>query len=279
MNKIDNYKYISLILSAAGFVFIAWITFGSLGFQGAPIVASLTLGCALALVKLGVKLPSQYWSTCTEPAQVRRIALMIATALSLQLAIGGAIQVLGWTFVPEILIGPSVWIGTSLAFIGSGIVKWPQRRARPPKRDFIIVSVAALLVAIAFSASAIAGRNATLSPEMLARAGEIVTLSTTEEIVFRVLLLTALLQESKSRTSALVISSFVFGLGHAPLALAQPIIAMDWPYLAEATKAYLPNLVWQTGLGFCFGALWLRTGSIALIALVHVVLNLSVIVG
>jgi len=281
MPPASAYRDISVILALAGILFIAWITVVPFGFVGAPVAAAITIILTLAFACLGTDHSIQYWSAAEKPAQFPRIAAVIAAALSLHLIIGGVIQTLEWAFIPEPIIALSVWGLVPLAALRFGFLQWPRRCAKPRRSEFLAVAGAAILFAVAFGALATlnGGRDLSFSTSLLARAANVASLATVEEIVFRVLLVTALLQASRSKIYALIISSFLFGLGHAPLVLSQPLIAGDWPLLLEAAKAYLPGLVWQVGVGFILGAVWLRTGSIILIAVVHTILNVNLMLG
>lgn len=281
MLQASAYRDISAVLALAGILFIVWIAVVPFGFAGAPVAAGIMTLLTLLFTCVGTDHSIQYWSAAEKPAQPPRIAAMIAAALGLHLVMGGVVQILGWTFIPEPIIALSVWGLVPLAALSFGFVKWPRRRTKPRRAEFLAVAGAAILIAVVFGASATVngGRDPGFSGAMLARAAKVVSLATMEEIVFRVLLLTALLQASRSKLYALIISSFLFGLGHAPLVLSQPLIAADWSLLSEATKAYLPGLVWQVGIGFFLGAVWLRTGSIFLIAAVHSILNVNLMLG
>lgn len=93
--------------------------------------------------------------------------------------------------------------------------------------------------------------------------------------IFRVLLLTALLDLTRSRFHAVFLSSVVFGLIHAPLALMQPVVHGDWPILQSAAQAYAPDFLLQTLAGLILGVLWLRTGSIGLVVVTHAIMNVG----
>ncbi|GAA0869174.1 hypothetical protein GCM10009116_10100 [Brevundimonas basaltis] len=90
-----------------------------------------------------------------------------------------------------------------------------------------------------------------------------------EEVVFRVLLLTALLSATGSRLQALVLSSTFFAIVHVPLDLAGPLLALEWQVMADGIVALAPSLLMKLGVGFLLGAVWLRTGSLILISLLH----------
>jgi membrane protease YdiL (CAAX protease family) len=99
--------------------------------------------------------------------------------------------------------------------------------------------------------------------------------ATLEEIVFRVLLLTALLKRTGLRFQAVFLSSIAFGLMHVPGTLVDPVLHGDWVSLQQVAFEYAPQFLVQTFLGLVLGVLWLRTGSITLIALAHATLNMG----
>lgn len=100
-----------------------------------------------------------------------------------------------------------------------------------------------------------------------------------EEIVFRVLLLTALLDLAVTRFQAVFLSGVAFALVHAPLAVIQPLARADWSTLQYAAYIYAPEFSVQAVVGFALGVLWLRTGSITLVILTHAILNLGAAVA
>lgn len=62
---------------------------------------------------------------------------------------------------------------------------------------------------------------------------------------------------------------------HVPGALAEPIVSADWPMLQGAAFEYAPKFLMQTLTGVFLGVLWLRTGSIVLIALTPFIFNVG----
>lgn len=285
MTSISFYRPLSWLCVVGLVVFYAWIAV-AFGLPGTPIVALITLGLVLATLKWGVREPVDYWRAVAQPSQMPRVALLILVVLVAQLAIGTAVRLIDettywrWSYAIYLL----VWTGVSLAFIGLGVVQWPERRASPQVRELLIVAVPAILVAAAIGylgAVEYSGPRVTPSFVELAIGGGSVLLGATmEEVLFRVLLLTALVHASGSRTQALILSSVIFALAHTPAALAGPVVNQDWVQLSVYAKSFLPELTVLTAFGFLVGALWLRTGSIALIAVVHAITNLGpVLVG
>lgn len=281
MTSGSSYRALSWLCVAGIVAFHAWIAVAPYGYPGAPIVGLMTLGLVAATLKWGVREPADYWQAAAEPSQPPRVALMILVVIAAQLAVGTAVRLFDeetyWRGSYAIYL--LAWTGVPLAFIGLGVIRWPGRRASPRMPEFLTVAAAAILVAAALCYLGFVqygGPRVTPSLVELAIGGGSMLLGATmEEVLFRVLLLTALVQASGSRLQALILSSVFFALAHAPAALAGPVVHQDWAQLSVYVKSFLPELTVLTGFGFLAGALWLRTGSIALIAVVHAISNLG----
>ena len=160
----------------------------------------------------------------------------------------------------------TLWIGLPVTLFCLGVVKWPDRLSTP---GFLIPLLGWVLVAyILIPVFDTAVSNPLLALDLALRA-------TGEEIVFRVILLTAILSATRSPLAALVISSVCFGLGHIPANIAR-ITDFDVSGGRETYWPLLPTLVlMHIGVGVVLGALWLRTGSVALIIAAHAIFNLN----
>tara|TARA_R110002051_G_scaffold141493_2_gene214577 strand:+ start:10 stop:648 length:639 start_codon:yes stop_codon:yes gene_type:complete len=205
---------------------------------------------------------------------------MIMVALGCQLIAGVILDLLGHLDpLSSSVMGILVWTVIPATFLGLGLVKWPERRASPSRRQLLIVGCTAIALAAAFSFTVVALETDRWDyPSVGVLAGKmagVLVLASAEEVVFRVLLLTALLSATRSRGDALILASSAFALGHAPLALIQPIVHADWTMLAYAATEYAPAFVWQMGFGLLLGALWMRTGSIAIVAGTHAIINVG----
>lgn len=134
-----------------------------------------------------------------------------------------------------------------------------------------------LATAWSYTAWSIAPDKAVIPPipELIVTVGAVILGATFEEIMFRVLLLTALLDRTGSRFQAVFLSSVAFGLMHVPGALADPVLHGDWAVLQQVAFDYAPRFLMQTFLGLLLGVLWLRSGSITLIALTHAIFNMG----
>ncbi|MFN7620706.1 MAG: type II CAAX prenyl endopeptidase Rce1 family protein [bacterium] len=267
--------------------FYGWITVVPYGWQGAPVFAVIILGLVVATLKWGVGRSVDYWEAAAEPAQVPRVMLLIVVALVIQLLIVAVVLVANQMSLSQLsstAVYFLVWTGVPLAMIALGVVRWPRRTASPGPREVLMVAAVAILFAGVWCYIRALGydgpRHAPTLPRLLLGGAATLLGATMEEVVFRVLLLTALVRASGSRTQALIISSVIFALAHLPPALAAPVIAGDWIQLPTYFEAFVPELILSIGGGLLLGALWLRTGSIILISIVHALWNLGpVLVG
>lgn len=287
MSASSYYRVLSWLCAAGIVAFYALITVAPFGWWGAPVVALVMLGLVFATLKWGVRTPVDYWEAVADPPQALRVMFLIFVCLAIQLIVGAAVQLanqmtmsgfwsqsvtfLAWTIVP-------------LVMIGMGIVRWPRRRAYPARRELLAVAVAGIIVAAGMGYLGFLAydspRLAPTPPQLLFAGAVTLLAASMEEVIYRVLLLTALLRASGSRNQALVLSSVIFALAHLPPSVAGPVVAGDWVQLSFYFTSFLPGLGWIMGLGFLFGALWLRTGSVILISLVHGICNLgSVLAG
>lgn len=280
------YRALSWLCIAGIITFYAWITVVPFGWQGAPVFAVVVLGLVLAALKWGVRKPVDYWEAVAEPTQAPRVMFLIVVCLVVQLIVSAVVQLAHqmsintfWSQAVYFL----AWTCVPLAMIGMGIVRWPRRRASPPKPELLTVAVAGTLVAAGIGYLgfvAYDGPRLAPAPAQLLLSGAVLLLAAaTEEVVYRVLFLTALLRASGSRSQALVLSSVIFALAHLPPTVAGPIVAGDWVQLSSYFTSFLPELVFIIGVGFLFGALWLRTGSVILITIVHAICNLGAVLA
>ena len=219
-----------------------------------------------------------YWSADTGAKQVGRIGLMIVVLLGLQLMAGRildrfgvldtvaaeALYLLAFTLVPA-------------GFLQVGLVKWPTRLCSASKLKLFVTGVLGIGAAAAWSYAAVVVAPVEMMSSPIGdwsiRVGSLIVGATAEEVIFRVLLLTALLDLGESRFQAVFLSSVAFGLMHAPPTLVQSL--GSWPLLLEAASAYAPLFLGQVAIGAFLGVLWLRSGSIVLIALTHTIFNVG----
>lgn len=246
----------------------------------AAMAALVVAFCGLCffVLKLGTRGSTIYWRGEGGAKQVQWIGLMVGVALAIQLCVV-AIFVLSGRMTEVSAQTTSLLVMTLVpaAFLLSGFVKWPRRLGAPSRLRLLLTSVGAICLAAAYTYNALSA----VEPKMLSIGGlsvmlaGLVVAAGAEEIIFRVLLLTALLDLGVSRFQAVFLSGVVFAAGHAPLALAQPIILADWAMLHYAVGIYMVVFLAQVMAGLVFGVLWLRTGSIILVTLTHALLNVG----
>lgn len=222
----------------------------------------------------------RYW-TMGAPDQVRPIGWMIlATSAAI---VGGYVLLAAfdateplWLTVAYLLMSVLV----PAAFLVSRRVRWPARTRRPDGLSTILAVVAALGLVAAWtwriSSLPSDGFDPPSTATVLFVFPATIVGSSMEELVFRVLLLTALLDRLGSRLEAVFLSGVAFGLMHVPGELIQPVVDLDWGFFKAVVHDYAPKFLVQVWLGLFLGVLWLRTGSIILISAVHTLLNLAV---
>ena len=264
--------------------FYAWITVAPGGYPGAPFAAVAMLLILALLLKLGGHQTAPFWESVPEPEQATRVIAVVAVSCALQLGVSVVLEAVGsFNWIAANLLYQVVWAGVPLVALASGFVRWPRRTGRPATKTLLALGALAVIIAVGagyIGAIAYDGvRGTTVSSAIIAGIA-IVLGATTEEIVYRVLLLTAIMTVSRSGFSALILSSLIFALIHIPPALVMALGTQDWASLPADLQAALPALVWTIGFGFIFGALWIRTGSILLVCVVHSICNLGpVLIG
>lgn len=220
-----------------------------------------------------------YW-TMGAPDQVRPIGWMIVTTLAVMLAGGRTLEWMGrLDALSAIVVSLVASTLVPAAFVLTRKVRWPSRTARPGWPTLVVLCVVGIGIATAWSWAAWSWAPDRLDPPSIGRVLFVLPVTflaaSMEEVVFRVLLMTALLDRLGSRFEAVFLSAVAFGLMHVPGTFAQPLFEANWPLLQIVAFAYAPQFLMQVLLGLFLGALWLRSGSIALIAAVHTLLNLG----
>lgn len=220
-----------------------------------------------------------YWRTTDTPPQVARVITMIICALVVQMAVTAYFDRQGRLGETAAAVSLVIWTLFPAIFLAARIIRWPSRVLRPSAFRLLITAVIALgiaatLTSLGFFSAAGESQIQPVSQWPLVL-GSVVLGAAAEEVVWRVLLLTALLQATGSRFHAVFLSGVGFALMHAPLVLMQPVLRADWPMLHFAVNAYAPEFLMTAAVGCFLGVIWLRTGSITLVVLTHVVLNLG----
>lgn len=243
------------------------------------VLTLMLFGVAFLLLCLGAGGQTVFWSTGrtdqVRPAigmELAIAAVMIAAAAGLHLAGGRSPLAAEITYLLAGTLIPA-------ACLQFGILAWPSRRHRPSWLRLVLIGGPAIGIATmwAWGAYLMAPDKVALPvvPESVVSIAAVFVGATLEEVVFRVLLLTAILDRTGSRFHAVFLSSVAFGLMHVPGALTDPVLHSDWAGLQQIAFEYAPIFLMQTFIGLLLGVLWLRTGSITLIALTHAVLNLG----
>ncbi|CAM3114864.1 CPBP family intramembrane metalloprotease [Brevundimonas diminuta] len=246
-------------------------------------VFALLVAVVFGLIFIGLHFTTAgsitYWSASSPPDQVGRVGVMIGATLAIHLGLSWFLELLGRANETSAIVGLLCWTLVPATFLALGLVRWPVRLTRASRLRLSLASVAAFGFAIGVSYLKFA--NAPPDSEILT-VGDLVlhgpvllVAAAAEEVVFRVLLLTALLDLTRSRFHAVFVSSVVFGLGHAPLALIQPVALGDWTLLQHSAQAYAPHLLLQVLGGLALGSVWLRTGSLGLVVVTHAIMNVG----
>jgi membrane protease YdiL (CAAX protease family) len=239
----------------------------------------ILFGLLFLALRLAAGGSATYW-TQNRPDQVRPIIWMELATVGLMLAAHVVFHWLGRgdpasAMIIYLLTGTLV----PAAFLLCRLVSWPTRTRHPGGLRLLLIGGIALGLAVAwtYGAYSIAPDKSDFPsvPDLTVAAGALILGATLEEIVFRVLLLTALLDRTGSRFQAVFLSSVAFGLMHVPGALADPVLRGDWAFLQQVALEYAPVFLMQTFVGLLLGVLWLRSGSITLIVLTHAILNLG----
>lgn len=282
MTEATAYRTLSWLCVLGLGSFYTMVTIAPFGWQGAPVVALVAMVLVVATLKLGVRHPVQYWEASPTPRQAPRVMALIAIGVSIHMLLGAGVQIsqqMSITPFSSNAVTLLVWTAVPVVAISLGKVRWPKRVATPRGIELLPVAIFAVLVAIGMcSLGAAAHDGPRIAPpatELLLGGSVILLAATMEEIVYRVLLLTALVQASGSRSHALILSSVIFALVHVPGGVAGPVTAGDWVQAWAYFTALLGQLVFVIAGGFMFGALWLRTGSLILISAVHAIFNLG----
>lgn len=247
-------------------------------YAGFVVFTLVVFGVLFLLLRFGAGGSTTFWSIAK--GQLRPIGWMILTFLAVMQVAGLALHLSGLSnpttaFITYLLAGTLV----PAAFLQFGLIAWPVRLRHASWFRLSIFGAVGFSAAALWSYQAFSLAPVRSSPlgveEVVVTAGSLIVAGTLEEILFRVLLLTALLARTGSRLQAVFLSSVAFGLMHVPGALVDPALHADWDFLGQVAFDYAPEFLLQTLMGMALGVLWLRTGSITLISLTHAMLNLG----
>ena len=277
-------------LSAAALAALAWwVCVSRPGVLGDEFVAEIiAVFGVLTLILFGAVFLALRWATggnttywtMRTPDQLRPIGWMIIAAPGVMLAGGRALEWMGrLDALTAIVVSLVAWTLVPAVFLLTRRVRWPRRVARPGWLTLSGLYLVGIGLAAAWSWGAWSWAPDRLDPPSTGRVLFVIPVTllaaSMEEVVFRVLMMTALLARLGSRFEAVFLSAVAFGLLHVPGTFAQPLLEADWSLLQTVAFDYAPQFLMQVLLGLFLGVLWLRSGSIALIAAVHTLLNLG----
>ncbi len=243
---------------------------------------ALATACGLSWLLLRWRQPDAQvalWRWVHGRAPLHGIVALLATWMASLLIVSGLLDRSG---AQEVWFTTTTLVAATLvpaAFLGFGVVTWPDRCASVARSQPLLFALFAFGLATVVTVALIMSAETEIRPASLGELAVLslatVTLAAAEEVTFRGLLLTALFQLSRSRVDALLLSTAVFSLFHAPAELWLPFLNGDWPMLASWIRDYAPSFLWQNALGLVLGALWLRTGSFFVIVGAHAVFNVA----
>lgn len=243
------------------------------------VAVAIVFAVAFFLLRLGTAGSAVYWTT-NRTDQVRPVLWMELATVGVIVSASVVLHGLGRADptsaeITYLLAGTLV----PAAFVQFGLVTWPSRSSHTGLLRLLLVGGLAIGLAAAWTYAAYSAvpDRLVLPPvhDVIVSVGALVVGATFEEVVFRVLLLTALLDRIGSRFQAVFLSSVAFGLMHVPGALMDPLLHGDWAFFQQVAFEYAPEFLMQTFGGLLLGVLWLRTGSITLIVVTHAILNLG----
>lgn len=282
-------RVLSQLSALAMAVLTWWVIVSSPGVVGEEhvltiltVFAGLTLaffGACFLLLRWTTVGAGSHWSTGRSDQVGPVVQMLVATTV---------VMLVGFFILERMdrlspkLVSAKYFLALTLvpaAFLMSGRMRWPARVSRPTTMALIVASVVGLTAAALWSWlawSTGAASMASLTPgRLLFVIPTTLFAATLEELMFRVLLLTALLDRTGSRFTSVFLSSVAFGLMHVPGEFVQSVIQADWNMFRSIAIEYAPEFLTQILLGLFLGVLWLRSGSIVLIALTHAVFNLG----
>ncbi|CAL1690068.1 hypothetical protein MMB232_00188 [Brevundimonas subvibrioides] len=246
----------------------------------AGLLVAAILGVVFLALRFGASGITAYWRGASGSDQVRPVATLIATTLAIHLAVGALQFALG-ILDPNTATAASllVWTLVPAAFLQFGLVQWPARQRTASTLTLMLFAVPAATLMAALSYNSFLKADGPMSMPAIGPLtvvmAKVVVAAAAEDVVFRVLFLTALLDRTASRFQAVFLSSVLFAAMHAPLFFLQPVIQGDWQLLALVAGNHASVFAMQVLVGLVFGVIWLRTGSIALISVLHAILNIG----
>lgn len=280
-----GFAFSTAVCAASLVGYLWWITVTSLpGTNGALIVSAIAAVLVLLTVRKRVHADLSADAIERATQQLKRIGILILAAATTHIVVAAMLilfenQNPAWDMVLSFI----VWVGAPAVGLSTGWIARPHPVSFPSRRDRTVVAFVAMTIAIAvalFSArlgidqigSVWTGFHTTRAIAMLFAA-------IAEELVFRVLLLTAIFAVTRSVVQSLVITSTIFVAVHVLVFAGPAALLADPIWLSDTLTYALQSVLYQFIVGVICGALWLRTSSFVLIVAVHYILNIGSMVG
>lgn len=269
-----------ILLAVVGLLcLLAWT-----GSQGGSLNYASFLGPALmggaaplvvVLITRGDEQPA--WRLESARRHVEWVGLCLLLALGCNLAIWPILDLVQPSRSQNYLAVAGVYAATytlvPMLLLALGVWRWPKLQERAGRFRFVAVAVVALAWAalVGFAMDYKLPSNLS-SPQIGVSFLKTFVFAASEELVFRVILLSYLSSLLRSPVGALAISSVLFGMIHIPFALqARPDVSLHLWFFDDALTMYA---IFGTSVGLFLGVLWLRTRSFLLTALAHTLLNM-----
>ncbi len=247
---------------------------------GLAFTVAILAGAILLALRLTLGRVTPFWESDAGSRQLAHIFIMLLLAVLIIGAVGILLDRLGrLDAVSTFATSVTTLTLLPLAFWRFGLIHLPARVRSLSLWRLLLTGTVLSFLAAAYSWGAIS--TDPVQQEWPSVRGTLLLLlalivaAAPEEIIFRLLLLTALADQTRSRIDALVLSAVVFALVHAPLAVIRPLGSGDWEMSLVWAADYAPVFVGQVLMGLLLGAIWLRTGSIIILVLVHALMNVG----
>jgi membrane protease YdiL (CAAX protease family) len=190
---------------------------------------------------------------------VAPLYLSDSTSRKVHYVVAAAVYLVTWAALPLVFLRVRYW-------------RWPEVSnpdLRP--RESLAIAVTCTYALLCTWANTDAAYVDVDLAEFLLAVPYIAISAFSEELVFRVMLLSYLVSALKAPLPALVLSSAAFGFLHVPFnAVNEQALMLD---LGNPHITALPLM--QTAMGLLFGTLWMRTRSLLAVGGAHTLVNLT----
>lgn len=280
MSNLIAYRNLSVFVSIIVILYLIVATISPHVWYGTPYIAASFFIATLLILWPFRPYDDFYWRQTEPAASINPALALIFSIIFVQLILTSSIELIAHEGgIQSTIIYYFSWGFIPALFIAKKWILIPKKTGSPS----LLLSATIAILSTAFCA-AISGLifvfiDRLSVPSVYNFVFELLdTISAAflEEIVFRLILLTALIELSKSRLAALIISSSLFAILHVPVLMSGMIINGEWGNLAAYSRDLFPAMNHLLGMGFILGAVWLRTGSLILVVFLHTILNLGV---